>query len=296
MSLPALVLIGGYGRSGSTLLEMLLSHRLAALGLGEVKYAWSRGFLRGDRCSCGRWARDCPVWGRIAASIGEAMRLSPGEVETLRLAVERNRHFWIRSVGGFASRAYREKAALYGSVLRETYIRAAEATGADVIVDSSKDPAHVELARACWDGPCKIVHLVRDPRAVVYARRFSRRTAAHRNRHGVIPSAVEWRVVNAGMENLPGGPADIVLRYEDLCADPSIIAGMPTALGLPAEANGSAIHHALSGNPVRTEAGDEIELRQDRQWETRLPRSERQMVEWLTRRAMRRYGYGNSIG
>lgn len=54
--------IGGYGRSGSTLLEWLMCCHDAVWGLGEAGRP-SVELLEHDRqCTCGAEARDCPVW------------------------------------------------------------------------------------------------------------------------------------------------------------------------------------------------------------------------------------------
>jgi hypothetical protein len=58
----SLILIGGYGRSGSTIVDMELSRHFAAHSLGEVRYA-KRHIVAGYRkCSCGADFSDCEFW------------------------------------------------------------------------------------------------------------------------------------------------------------------------------------------------------------------------------------------
>jgi len=57
----ALIYIGGYGRSGSTLLESLLTTRPDILACGEVVSCFRDCADRG--CTCGKSPRDCDVWG-----------------------------------------------------------------------------------------------------------------------------------------------------------------------------------------------------------------------------------------
>src|SRR5262245_19647396 len=60
-----LVYIGGYGHSGSTLLEYLMVGSPAVLACGEVTSSIrERESDRKEKiCSCGRAADACPVWG-----------------------------------------------------------------------------------------------------------------------------------------------------------------------------------------------------------------------------------------
>ena len=57
-----LVYIGGYGHSGSTLLEYLLAASPEVIACGEVASVLrERG--RKAKCTCRRDIKDCPVWG-----------------------------------------------------------------------------------------------------------------------------------------------------------------------------------------------------------------------------------------
>ncbi len=56
-----LVYVGGFGQSGSTLLEFLLTANPGVVACGEIVngfHTW-----RGIQCSCGRPSKDCPIWG-----------------------------------------------------------------------------------------------------------------------------------------------------------------------------------------------------------------------------------------
>src|SRR5262245_48232089 len=57
-----LIYIGGFGRSGSTLLEYLLTCNPNLVACGEV-VRHVRRFRTRKLCTCGRPATKCPVWG-----------------------------------------------------------------------------------------------------------------------------------------------------------------------------------------------------------------------------------------
>ena len=72
-----LIYIGGYGHSGSTLLEYLMAGSPAVLACGEVVSSiCERDSKKKEKiCSCGRAADMCPVWGDIAIDQSAADRL-----------------------------------------------------------------------------------------------------------------------------------------------------------------------------------------------------------------------------
>jgi hypothetical protein len=81
--LAKLVYIGGYGRSGSTLLEYLLTTHPAVVACGEVE-RHLRSFGKKKVCTCGRRAKRCPVWGAFQHKKG---RLEGWDHEQLVLAL-----------------------------------------------------------------------------------------------------------------------------------------------------------------------------------------------------------------
>ncbi len=293
-----LVCIAGYGRSGSTMLEMLLARRLDALGLGEVKYAWSRGFLRGDTCSCGKAAQDCPFWQAALGRVRQAIGKGPNEAEALRNAVERNRHHWAHRLLGIPSSRYDEARAQYVSLLSQIYAQAEAFGSGDYLIDSSKDPAHVDLAIDAWSGRTVVIHLVRDPRAVVYSRRYSRRSPDALRQNGVLRSCTEWNAINVASDKLRHRAEYALVRYEDLSTDPGVLHELVTQIAggdtPPPNSTGGGTGHALSGNSMRWEV-DGIEAPVlDTRWHTALPAWERRLTGVLCAPVMARYGYSSA--
>src|SRR5690606_21580524 len=57
---PTVLYVGGWGRSGSTLLECVLAEAEQTVALGEVVWLWERGLGRNELCACGQPFHDCP--------------------------------------------------------------------------------------------------------------------------------------------------------------------------------------------------------------------------------------------
>ena len=57
----ALIYVSGYGRSGSTAVEIMLASHFEVLALGELERSWSPTHAR-PMCSCGDSVEDCAIW------------------------------------------------------------------------------------------------------------------------------------------------------------------------------------------------------------------------------------------
>src|ERR687892_622891 len=56
------LLVAGWGRCGSTLLDMMLGQVPDMVSAGEVREIWLRGCVENRPCGCGHAFRDCPFW------------------------------------------------------------------------------------------------------------------------------------------------------------------------------------------------------------------------------------------
>ena len=62
---PRVLFIGGYARSGSTVLDILLGQSEGFCSVGELRFIWQRGFVEDQRCGCGETFSQCPFWTRV---------------------------------------------------------------------------------------------------------------------------------------------------------------------------------------------------------------------------------------
>ena len=61
-----LVYIGGFGQSGTTLFEYLLTANPDVVACGEIANGFEGRSGRELMCSCGKLTGDCPIWGVFA--------------------------------------------------------------------------------------------------------------------------------------------------------------------------------------------------------------------------------------
>ena len=166
---PRVVYLGGLGRSGTTLLERLLAARPGVCAAGETVHLWQRGLVRNELCGCGLPFAACPFWHRAGEhAFGGWAEIDPGRVTRLAASVDRSR-FIPRLAAPLPGLARRPALAEYTSYYQRVYAGLAAASGCEVLIDSSKHPSLAFCLR--WLGPLRlrVVHVVRDSRAVAYS-------------------------------------------------------------------------------------------------------------------------------
>jgi hypothetical protein len=176
------------------------------------------------------------------------------------------------------------------------YRAVSEVTGARVIVDTSKRAGDAALLRLLPGVDPYYIQVVRDPRAVVYS--WNRR--ARRNR--TLGTARDWLAFSAldeAVRRRVGARRSILLRYEDFVAKPRdtlerairLIGMWPLELPLVDERTvGIEKGHTMSGHWIRFVEGP-IELREDADWQARMPPRQRWLTTAMTLPYLLRYRY-----
>jgi UDP-N-acetylglucosamine transferase subunit ALG13 len=300
--------IGGMGRSGSTLLDLLLGQIPSLVPVGELRFLWRRGLGQNQLCGCGRPFRDCPFWQAVGReAFGGWEHLDVEEMIDLERRVDRHRFLPFMLLPGLWPR-YARRLHRYAQVLSDLYRGIAKASGGSVVVDSTKDPPFAFLLRHVPGVDVRLLHLVRDSRGVAYSWtkvvEKPERTdkVEHMDVYSPAGMGLRWIVYNALIDVLHRmRMPHLLVRYEELVADPQThlaqimrLAGEELAPGdLAFLQNGSVelgVQHTVAGNPMRFSRG-RIALRVDDAWRTKLPLRQQWLLYAITWPLMRRYGY-----
>jgi len=304
---PTVLVLGGLGRSGSTLLERALGETPGVAALGEVLHLWERGLVEDQRCGCGEPFSSCPFWRGVGArAFGGWGEVDPSGAFEDRRSVVRNRHV-VALVTGVAAPAWRLRRARLTRRTSSVFAAASEVAGAGLLIDSSKHPAYAIAVRRCL-ADVRGVLVVRDPRGVAYS--WSKTVVrpeidggqAHMPRYGVVASTLRWSLYAVLFEALRLLRVPVmVVRYEDLLRDPPGTVGSVLAFAgrpdltcslehLSVNAIELGTHHTVAGNPMRFQTG-RVELLVDEAWRTAMSVHDRAVVSRLTTTLRRRYGY-----
>jgi hypothetical protein len=299
-----IVYIAGYGRSGTTLLDIALGQHSDIAGAGEVTTLSRHVWPRNEHCSCGEPASNCPLWGPIgrqwmgnlaAASSMAKYRRNQENIESI-LSYRRI----LRILDRQAFKTYGEESVRLFEAIKQH-------SGKQVIVDSSKLPGRA-LALASIPGiDLFVVHLVRDGRGVAWSllQGYKRDLKAGLQKEikpkSALRTAVRWCVVNLVTEALRwklGRGRYLRVKYEDLVTDPvPTLERIGEMIGLDLSdialklRDGEPIQpaHQIAGNRLRMNKS--IRLASDETWRTQLPARERAAFDRLGGWLLRRYGY-----
>jgi hypothetical protein len=296
--------IAGLHRSGSTILDNLLNQVDCFFSVGEICYVWEQDLAENGLCGCGAPLKECEVWGKVLG--GDTFRrIDARKMVRLEKGGVRTRHLPLALVPA-GRKLLASRLSGYAENLENLYREVRDATGARVIVDSSKSPLYGRTLGMASGIELYVVHLVRDPRAAAYSwlrkkLQPDRGESAYMDRHPPAKSAVMWTVWNAAAGSFWGRSPKryVVLRYEDFVAGPREALGRVLELvgerdvNLPFVAESGVelgVSHTVSGNPNRFKTGM-VRLRLDDEWRRRMRLRDRAVVTLLTLPGLLRHGY-----
>jgi hypothetical protein len=294
--------VGGYGRSGSTLLDRVLGQIPGFVSVGELRHVFQEGYLENRCCGCGERFHDCAFWQAVTVrAFGELDERELGELTALKRRIDR---WWLLPQLGWRLGTPRQRRDVdrYRGVLRSLYAAIAAESGAEVLIDSSKDVSHGYALRGLG-APIDlyVLHLVRDSRAVAHSwqrRKFNPGNGRDMDRHGLLRTGAEWLAINAltGLHRHAGGHYSTLL-YGDFADDPAAtVDGVLEFIGEPGRPNpvsdDHSVHlaadHTAAGNPNRFRHGG-VRISPDDEWRHAMPPASRLLVGALTLPALKRY-------
>jgi len=299
--------IGGVGRSGTTILELSLGTDPRVVSLGEVVHLWERCLIEDERCGCGRPFSRCPFWTEVgrrafggwaavdADRVLELQRRHDRTVRTPQLAL------------GAGGRRWRAELDEYTSYYVRLYAAAAEVAQAQVVVDSSKQASLPHILRRDPRVDLKVLHCVRDSRAVAYSwsKKVRRPEArdderAEMTKYPPAVLAMTWVRHNLVVDLLRLLRVPLMrMRYEEWVTGPdTALNRVLTFVGLsPRDSDQVGTTwvdiptvHTCSGNPIRFRTG-RVQVRIDEEWRHRLTSRSRWLMTALTGPLLVSYGY-----
>lgn len=298
MSRPVQVIyVAGVARCGSTFFSDLLASKGFGVAAGEVMSFFHALRAGNRRCSCGVSMESCPFWGPVAARMAEV--LNDREIAALEVGLTSRfdvKHGLAISVG-----LERPRAPEFERPIRALYRALQEASSGRPIIDSSKRPGFAAFLQSQTKIDFWLVHLVRDPRAVVYSKKRILPSLAVPGemmpRRDALVTSLKWYTGNlaAGRLGRSGGRY-LRVRYESLVSDTSRVVDELRAF-LPASDSALVVcresdhHHQIEGNPSRFQSRPQT-LRVDAEWKTALSSRDWAIATLVTTPLRARYGYG----
>ena len=290
-SLPDIVCLMGTGRSGTTILEILLANNPGFFGIGEAVHIFKDGFMRNVQCSCGAAARDCLVWSEVKRRSGWNDEGNERHDALFRQYGWHSR-FPLLALG-LDSRTAREE---FREINRGLFNAVQSCRNASVVVDSSKYAGRALSLARLFPGRVRVICVTRSPVGLIKA--FRKNDAGEQLPKSPLETLVYYVYVLACLRIAAWllGKRVLHVRYDELAREPvAVLDRVGRFLGRDLGASMKKVSrqecleigHIVTGNRIRLEG--RIVFRPTSREELLDGREER-IVAWLMdsyRRALR---------
>lgn len=292
---PNILYVMGDGRSGSTLLGILLGNHPSIECVGELR-RWLE--FNGSPKPGNEKQSDHSFWEAVKTIYSQEDSLM--DMPTMlkaQLYVESYARFPVVVFGLIPSNLKN----VYQTHLRRLFGAIGAVSRKSVILDISKNMGRAATLFHIAKGRIKVIHLVRDPRAVLWSQL---KQNIEQDYKSPLKSMLHYSIKNSLCHLVKWfAPAGTVLqvRYEDLANNPldeirRIGAFVDLPMGDLAErvANGGplTVGHLIDGNRIRNESS--IRLKPDREWQLNLKKPHRFLAVLITLPFYLQYGYYRS--
>lgn len=298
--------LGGYGRSGSTITDLLLSQVPGVAVLGEIRHLFSRVTIDDELCNCGTPLLDCSFWTKVLQTAFPD-GYDQSDLDQAMRAINRLSALPQIIYPALRTKKMQRHLDLYTNAFAAVFGAFAEVSGATVIVDSSKYPLHgMALSTRPDLFDMSTMLLVRDARAVTSSWETPKiRPEIHWEKrempkHNAVRSAVAWNLSNLLTHVIKRyGKPFKVLRYEDFVDSPlselrdiiSFAGGKEVDISEDIFAiNKIQQYHKVAGNPLGL-SGKRLEIKNDEKWKKRMSKSKQFLVKVICYRQMKKYNY-----
>ena len=307
--------IVGSGRSGTTILCNILGEVPGVFGAGELRWLWGRDLVEQRVCGCGGTPATCPVWAPV---VERALGVPASELDAPRLAAvvedivdaQKRVNAWAvrrRLLTSAASPRPPDPPLARLTEATVTLLNALfDVTGARVVVDASKRPQEAAILAAAGAFDHYVVHVVRDPRAVVHSWRRAKPLPEATGR-AAMAARRSSKTVMRWMENAAGSEVLrrhtdpqrwLSIHYEEFAANPrTTVDRILDLVGVPGPApflsDDTVLlgpNHVLSGNPSRFDTG-EVRIVPDYRWMKQMPARDQATVTAATLPFLLHHGY-----
>ena len=292
----------GEGRSGSTILDIILGTHSDIIGVGELWSMLTENEKLTGQCSCGKTVGECEFWTSTKKKyINQLDKRTLEMVHNTRLKHDQLRRFPLK-LAGFKGKGV-ERYNLDADLL---YTTISKVSGKSIIVDSTKQIGRAFNILNSPSLDVYLIHLVRDGRGILRSRlRDLERTPTLQRpwwRKMPIFTMFAWTVKNfcALLVGRTVPEKYLLVRYEDLTSTPIAVfkmieqfcqIDMKDITQRFQNDLSFTTSHQIGGNQRAREKSQHIYLKADQEWMTMLSQWNR-VLFWIGASYMgRKLGY-----
>lgn len=263
-TMPDVLYIMGTGRSGTTVLEILLTNSPGLMGTGELKHIFRDGFLGNRKCACGKPALECNLWSRVLA----AMEWNQADVEKMERTVAALEQHW-RFPFVAAGLVSQKEMTVYKQSSEVLFKAVAMLTRSQVIVDSSKYAGRALVLTALFPSRVKVLCVTRSAAGLIAA--FKKNNVEEQRPKSILIATAYYLYVLLCMWIVRARIKErcLSVRFEDLKCDPGAVlnsiekwSGYSLAVSQRKllKENWFEVGHIVTGNRIRKKGRIKFEL------------------------------------
>lgn len=305
---PKIIYIGGFGRSGSTLISKILGNIPEFFNVNELCFIWEHGIVNKDLCGCGLPVKECKTWNKILLN---AFGKIPDKNQICHSIqnIPQNRHLLFFYMFSFIQKIFKKKFDYeeYKQNLSTLYQSIIKTTNTQVIIDSSKLPSYANIITELKNFDVYIIHLVKDSRATAYSwtktiKREDSSENGYMEKYSPIQIARQWTGWNLTFQLLKKRVPYLQINYEDFTNSPQkVLKNLLSFINEEDNFNQLSFSgpksvnlkpdHSVWGNPMKSQKGD-IRISEKREWEKGLNLKSKLFITILTFPLLMKYYWG----
>ncbi|MBL4663658.1 MAG: hypothetical protein JKY22_08925, partial [Flavobacteriaceae bacterium] len=153
-----IIFIAGDGRSGSTLLDTVLSNVEESISVGECHRFWVRYVENESHCACSKVMQNCSLWSKVEQKLQDKFPdYSASEFEKKVREIQYYKNF-----KRIPSLLKSEEWVYFAEVVKAFYTTISEVSESKCIIDSSKSMPWAYLLQQMDGFDVRIIHLERN--------------------------------------------------------------------------------------------------------------------------------------
>lgn len=154
-----LIYIAGSGKSGSTLLDIILGDSENAFSIGELNFLFREGLIENEYCTCKLIVKDCEIWQKVLLNWNKKATMSQSEYRKTQVFYESKKQIFklLKEIKNPSNN--------FTIFLEDTKILYEEismVTEKEILVDSSKSVARAIILNKIYPSDkLVVVHLIK---------------------------------------------------------------------------------------------------------------------------------------
>lgn len=291
MSKIKIIYIVGIGRSGSTILDLIIGNNDGCLSCGEITNIFKDAFIKNQICSCGQVAINCDYWQSIKKEWLSRNSLDVEEFITLIYRYEKNgivpwlRYYFNRFL--FKTRDFR----LYLQGTNKFINLMSTINNKYIIIDSSKRVLRFKVLQSHCGFDVFPIHLIRDLKGIM-ASEVSNIESTIQKQVIFLKTIIRYVVVNMQIKFVLSNVPHKTLLYESLLENPQEelneigkLCQINTSESIGKIVNQEVMNfrHLISGSHIRTQSNIILQKNPSEKWKKYLPKFYATVADSITK-------------